>query len=135
MNLDARRKKWQLERLALIAGEFGRMMITVSVWASELGTKLAELELDEHSDLAGLESLGHDRPRDAFDLHRAANWRDSLDEHGRPTHGPEEVSVHSCDYCAGPLDFNHAGTEYECPWCIARFGKEVVETMKVERGS
>ncbi len=56
-----------------------------------------------------------------FDVGRAANWRDSLDEQGRPTHAPE-WSEYGCQYCHGPLDATDLpGSLYRCPWCTARF--------------
>lgn len=49
-----------------------------------------------------------------FEAHRGTNWRDSLDDRGRPTHGPA-VADPGCDYCDGAL------VDGECPWCAARF--------------
>ena len=55
-----------------------------------------------------------------FEAHRGANWRDSLDARGRPTHAPQRVT-YGCHYCFGPLDAKRELGQYECPWCIARF--------------
>ncbi len=61
----------------------------------------------------------------AFEAGRSADWRDHLDASGIPTHAPERCD-HGCQYCFGPLDAKHGVGQYECPWCIARFPKEVV---------
>lgn len=58
--------------------------------------------------------------RDAFEANRAANWRDSLDARGRPTHGPAHV-INGCDHCDGPLEPKAGVGQYECPWCVAMY--------------
>lgn len=50
-----------------------------------------------------------------FDAGRSADWRESLDSQGRPTHGPS-MAANGCDYCDGAV--NPDGV---CEWCIARF--------------
>ncbi len=60
---------------------------------------------------------------DTFEAARGANWRESLDALGRPTHSPGRCD-YGCQYCFGPLDANPGVGQYECPWCIARFPPE-----------
>lgn len=64
--------------------------------------------------------MTEDKETDLFDAHRGADWRDSLDPDGRPTHGPER-SPRGCDHCDGPLDIKAPIGQYECPWCVAMY--------------
>lgn len=65
---------------------------------------------------------GIERPEpDRFEDNRSAEWRDKLDENGKPTCGPARAIDWGCDYCGGPLDACLGVGKYECPWCIARF--------------
>ncbi len=56
-----------------------------------------------------------------FELNRSADWRNHLDDDGKPITGPRRASHVGCHYCYGPLDATKATGVYECPWCIARF--------------
>lgn len=56
-----------------------------------------------------------------FEECRAPDWRNHLDQDGRPTHGPSTSTLLGCQYCSGPLDATPEVGIYSCPWCIARF--------------
>ncbi len=76
---------------------------------------------DEEQGIVRMEVSGktYEKP-DTFESGRAANWRASLDEDGRPTHAPMKVDS-GCHFCGGALKAKKDIGQHECPWCIARF--------------
>jgi len=83
---------------------------------------LSAFDVDGDPDkLAAEEVAGALATIDAFETGRGANWRDSLDAEGRPTHGPERSKECGCQHCHGPLDAAEGTGMYVCPWCVARF--------------